>query len=464
MKPYTMEEKDRLEQVLRGKLEDFRAEPPADMWSRIENTLAEQRRTEAFAAAETKRKSLRRRIWTWSVSTAAVLSLLSVAGYQYHRMHTSVGMMAEALTNTAIVEETAPSLAVATELSQEHAVADQQGLRQQSIEAERPAVRKVRYTHTEQPEPKLETAVMAENFPATNKAQSLNLSSESPVVMKSRATDATPEFRQEDESNQSDKQSYSARDTRKESEERWNRMVAAERMRERRKNRRSGVSAALYAANFGGGSSSQTVQGVARLNASSFMVDEVVQRVENSNQIVLYTSSRTQKLKHRMPITTGLSVNVGVLPRLSIETGLTYSYLHSESEANGTWNYAVKQKLHYLGIPLAIRYDLVDGGRFGLYASAGGAVEKCVSGIRTIKVSSEGSVSGAPEKEHLGVKGVQPSIGAALGGELRFAERFGIYIEPGVGYYFENAKQPESYRTEHPCNFTLKAGLRISFR
>lgn len=63
----------------------------------------------------------------------------------------------------------------------------------------------------------------------------------------------------------------------------------------------------------------------------------------------------------------------------------------------------------------------------------------------------------------LNARGVVWSLGAGLGVGYNFIDNFGIYIEPGVSYYFDNDKQPESYRTAHPLMFNLNAGFRFKF-
>lgn len=84
-----------------------------------------------------------------------------------------------------------------------------------------------------------------------------------------------------------------------------------------------------------------------------------------------------------------------------------------------------------------------------MYVSAGGAIEKCVYG----KVGSE--------KET--VKPVQLSVMGAVGAQYNISNRVGIYVEPGVSYFFDDGSPIETIRKENPTNFTLQAGIRLTY-
>ena len=58
-------------------------------------------------------------------------------------------------------------------------------------------------------------------------------------------------------------------------------------------------------------------------------------------------------------------------------------------------------------------------------------------------------------------KGVQPSIGAGVGVELRLAPNFGLFFDPSIRYYFDT-KQPRSIRTIQPLRMDLEAGVRFT--
>ena len=109
----------------------------------------------------------------------------------------------------------------------------------------------------------------------------------------------------------------------------------------------------------------------------------------------------------------------------------------------------VDQKLHYIGIPVRANWNFVNNKNFTMYVSAGGAIEKCVYG----KIASE--------KET--VKPVQLSVMGAVGAQYNISNRVGIYVEPGGSYFFDDGSAVETIRKENPTNFTLQAGIRLTY-
>ena len=89
-----------------------------------------------------------------------------------------------------------------------------------------------------------------------------------------------------------------------------------------------------------------------------------------------------------------------------------------------------------------------------MYASTGGMVEKAV----TAYSSSTSKYTRSSENSY--VPGLQWSIHAGLGVEVPLFSFLGLYLEPGVGYFFDN-NQPRSIRTIQPAQFKAELGLRI---
>ena len=54
------------------------------------------------------------------------------------------------------------------------------------------------------------------------------------------------------------------------------------------------------------------------------------------------------------------------------------------------------------------------------------------------------------------------SVGAGLGVEFRLGRTLGLYLDPGVNYYFPG-NQPRSIRTDKPLMLNFDAGLRFNF-
>lgn len=166
-----------------------------------------------------------------------------------------------------------------------------------------------------------------------------------------------------------------------------------------------------------------------------------------------------------IPFTAGLGVRLYVLPRFSIGTGADYSMVSRtfdgeytrvgegglvEVQAQGS----VSHRMQYIGIPLNMYYDAVSTKALKFYIHGGGEAEFCVSNDYIIHSNQEYRYSKSVER-------IQWSVGAGVGVQFLFTPRLGVYLDPGVRYYF-NCDQPKNVRTEHPLMFNLNAGFRIN--
>ena len=171
-------------------------------------------------------------------------------------------------------------------------------------------------------------------------------------------------------------------------------------------------------------------------------------------------------IKYRMPVTVGVSLRFDLTDHWAIETGVTYTQLSSETRSGAEQNnYSWEDKLHYVGIPLKINRELWSNKRFEVYASAGGAVEKCVSGKQTVVWNTTSKVvdeNMKPTETDIKVKPLQWSLSAAAGAQFKITERLGIYAEPGVVYYFDDGSNVNTIRKEHPFNFNIQLGVRFT--
>lgn len=167
-------------------------------------------------------------------------------------------------------------------------------------------------------------------------------------------------------------------------------------------------------------------------------------------------------VKNWQPIQVGVSVAYSFTDRLSIESGLTYSCLISDlSSGTPLGNYDIRQTLHYIGLPLALRYDFLKIKGFSLYASAGGQMEKCVAG----KTRTDYFVDGkkvSSENGRIMVEPLQWSVNTYVGAQYSFNRLVGLYVEPGAAYYFRNGSPVNCIYSERPFNFSIRAGLRFS--
>lgn len=171
---------------------------------------------------------------------------------------------------------------------------------------------------------------------------------------------------------------------------------------------------------------------------------------KNSNytsQISPYTITEYVS-KHHLPIRFGLSVQYQLNNHLALHSGISYTRLNSEFSIPLYPNIHYDQKLHYLGVPLGVTWQLWATNRFRFYLSGGTMVEKCVSA----DLEGSGKVSTKPW---------QWSVNAAAGAEYAFTRHLGFYLEPSLGYYFDDGTSLEHYYKEHPLAPSIEFGLRL---
>lgn len=155
--------------------------------------------------------------------------------------------------------------------------------------------------------------------------------------------------------------------------------------------------------------------------------------------------------KHAFPIRLGIKLSYPLNDRLSLQSGVGYTLLKSDVSYSSM---QIGQQLHYIGVPLGLRYQLWNSGRFSLYGAVGAMLEKCVKNSSELPSAFTDAALINTEKPW------QCSLNAALGAEYRLDKAIGIYLEPGVGYFFEDGTSVEHYYTEHPLVPSLEIGLR----
>ena len=173
-------------------------------------------------------------------------------------------------------------------------------------------------------------------------------------------------------------------------------------------------------------------------------------RVGNSP---VYLANHEERQNFYQPISFGLSVNIPISSKFSVSTGVVYTRLSSDftSIANSLV-YERQQKLHYVGIPLTVQYNVWQWHGLNVYATAGGQADFNVKAYMT----TEGTETKL-EKDNL-----QWSVNAALGVQYNFIPQLGIYVEPGIKHYFDNSSHISNYFKYKPTNFNLQLGVRVN--
>ena len=214
----------------------------------------------------------------------------------------------------------------------------------------------------------------------------------------------------------------------------------------------------LYAQ--GGSGSQMSANGVmmsptmaANYNYHDQLLSRHFTRTTPNNREIIYLVDYEERQKHYQPISFGLTTNIPISSRLSLTTGLVYTRLRSDFvNIMGGTPLSKEQTLHYLGVPVSAQFKIWGYKGLSVYASAGGQADYNV-------------------KAHMEQEGVdypasrdrwQFSVQAAGGVEYDVIPQLGLYVEPGVKYYFDNGSNVSNFFKDKPTNFNLQVGIRVN--
>ena len=184
---------------------------------------------------------------------------------------------------------------------------------------------------------------------------------------------------------------------------------------------------------------------------------DVMQRrgIANLHTEQMHLPGYEENTEHHMPVAVGLSVRYRLNDRWALESGLVYSRLTSDFTRRMQHNELTDhQTLHYVGLPLVLDYKVWGNNVLETYVQAGGQVDANVKA----QLESEG-VELNISKDRL-----QLSANAAVGAQVNVTPALGIYVEPGLRYYFDNKSQVENIFKDKKLSFQLQIGLRIDIK
>lgn len=165
------------------------------------------------------------------------------------------------------------------------------------------------------------------------------------------------------------------------------------------------------------------------------------------------TSDLYEETKHHQPISVGMQVGFHLLPKLKLSTGLVYTKVSSDFISGVSDTRTVStQDLHYIGIPLNLSYSVWEYKGLHTYVTAGG------EGAVNIKnhTETDGEVKESKRDK------MQWSTNASVGILYDFIPQLGVYVEPGMKYYFDNGSQIENIFKDKKLNFNIQFGLRFN--
>lgn len=165
------------------------------------------------------------------------------------------------------------------------------------------------------------------------------------------------------------------------------------------------------------------------------------------------TSDLYEETKHHQPISVGMQVGFHLLPKMKLSTGLVYTKVSSDFISGVSDTRTVStQDLHYIGIPLNLSYSVWEYKGLHTYVTAGG------EGAVNVKnhTETDGEVKESKRDK------MQWSTNASVGIQYDFIPQLGVYVEPGMKYYFDNGSQIENIFKDKKLNFNIQFGLRFN--
>lgn len=233
-----------------------------------------------------------------------------------------------------------------------------------------------------------------------------------------------------------------------------------------------GISVSVFGSGMTSFGSSSGISGTALMASNLYQGDFSNTNVTNNNNDIMLLSTAYVKdvapseikIKHRFPLRAGMAVRFKLNERWGLNTGLNYSFHFSTISSDEKYkSYTTDQKLHFVGVPVSVSYDILRIGNIGFYVSAGGAVELCVSGkANTDYILPDDKILSVDED----VRDRRPqwSVNSSVGVQYKLSDLIGLYIEPGVGYYFNNGSSISTIYKEKPLNFNVSVGVRFMLK
>ncbi len=170
-----------------------------------------------------------------------------------------------------------------------------------------------------------------------------------------------------------------------------------------------------------------------------------------------------RNVHHNLPFRAGITFAYRISKNLSIESGLSYSLLTSDfSEGSDKNLISSRQSLHYLGIPVNVRYNFLRWNRLDFYGSAGVMAEQCIVAKQKTDYIFDNRIEKS-ETENIGEKPLQFSADISAGIQFNATSLIGIYIEPGAIYHFKDHSELQTIYKDRPFDFNLNIGLRFTF-
>ena len=166
----------------------------------------------------------------------------------------------------------------------------------------------------------------------------------------------------------------------------------------------------------------------------------------------IYLSNYSEEEEHLGPLSLGLTVSLPFSQHFSVASGVVYTTTSSDfTNKMNDLRMVRHQQLAYVGVPLSVQYRFWQYRKLQVYAQGGVQADFCVK-ART----EQDGIRQSMEKDRM-----RWSAGLSLGVQLNQLWVGGLYVEPGLRYYFDNGSDVRNVMSERPLGFSLQIGYRL---
>ncbi len=207
----------------------------------------------------------------------------------------------------------------------------------------------------------------------------------------------------------------------------------------------------------------------------SASVKESDSYLEESGKMLLNANANLDnqsEMEHSQPVSFGVTVSKSIVNNLYVETGIVYSYLYSKTKNSSTSSQEYEsQRLHYLGVPLNLNYNIISYKQLNVYSSVGGMIEKDIygslrnnkEGIPVLNIN-DGEKSESYKDKTISQRNPQLSVNVGLGLSYPVFKDLKLYGKIGGAYYFDANNRHKTIYSDRKIVMDLSLGLRYEFK
>lgn len=237
---------------------------------------------------------------------------------------------------------------------------------------------------------------------------------------------------------------------------------------------------AIAATNQFGGNGSSSTQGFSPLLTTDFGVHKpaTVGSSQPDAQSEVFRETYYKVLAHTidkptstddiysLPVSYSASFRYMLTEHWGLNIGISYANASTERRSGSESDYySIKQKTHYVGIPLSVSYTFLDTRYLTLYALAGGSIEKCVAATQENAIVAAGNELEKTtfKDEKTSSKPWQGTLSIGAGVQFNITSHYGLFAEPLLAYDLGGNNGSLPLRRRNDLNFQLSIGLRVSY-